>query len=132
MTYCKLISSLKIEIAPVNKDGICNYNRNIEKMLEDGYKSLTIVEKPQTIRKYHIEYEETLENISEIIVYEETQKQAEERIAQQERQQKIDEINSKINELEQMSIYESLMQNEQNVQIYKDVIKGLEETRDNL
>lgn len=55
-----------------------------------------------------------------------------EEIAEQEKQAKIDEINSKIKELESESVYDILNGNLENVQIYKDVIKGLEETIDSL
>jgi len=55
-----------------------------------------------------------------------------EEIAEQEKQAKITEINAKIKELESESVYDVLNGNLENVQVYKDVIKGLEETRDNL
>ena len=55
-----------------------------------------------------------------------------EEIAEQEKQAKITEINAKIKELESESVYYVLNGNLENVQVYKDVIKGLEETRDNL
>ena len=51
---------------------------------------------------------------------------------QQEKQQKILEIDSKISELETLIIKELRLGNEENIQIYNDVIKGLEDTRDNL
>lgn len=51
---------------------------------------------------------------------------------QQEKQQKILEIDSKISELESLIIKELRLGNEENIQVYNDVIKGLEETRDNL
>jgi len=51
---------------------------------------------------------------------------------QQEKQQKILEIDSKISELETLIVKELRLGNEENIQIYNDVIKGLEETRDNL
>ena len=56
----------------------------------------------------------------------------EEELAELERQSKITEINAKIKELESESVYDVLNGNLENVQVYKNVIKGLEETRDSL
>ena len=56
----------------------------------------------------------------------------EEEIIEQQKIQKIEEINEKIKELNQMIIQELRLENTQNIECYNQVIKGLEETRDNL
>jgi len=81
--YAKIITSTQIEFAPKNKDGILNYDLDVERMLADGYKPFVPCERPVTNRFYHIEYIET-DNIEETIVYDETQEQADEREAQTE------------------------------------------------
>ena len=85
--YVKLIEN-QIEQAPVNKDGICNYNLDVERMVADGYKLFIPAELPPDteIRMYHFEYEENTDNITEIVVFDETQQEAQERIARIERQ----------------------------------------------
>lgn len=74
--YVKLINN-RIEYAPKNKGSILNYNLNVELMLADGYKPFVEVERPTTIRRYHIEYVET-DVITEVVVFDETQEEAEE------------------------------------------------------
>jgi hypothetical protein len=51
---------------------------------------------------------------------------------EQEKQQKILEIDSKISELETLIIKELRLENQENIQVYNDVIKGLEETKKSL
>lgn len=89
MQYAK-INNGAIEFAPKNKGSICNYNQDIERMKSDGYKEFETVERPVTNRYYHIEYEETVEKIRELIVYENTQEQADVR----EQQEKENEFNA--------------------------------------
>lgn len=131
--YVKLIDG-KIEEAPVNKDGICNYNLDVERMIADGYKLFVPVTPPseEEIRMYHYEYIENIDNIQETIIYDETQEEAEERIKRINKENKTNEINQKISELESLIIKELRLGNEENIQIYNEVIKGLEETKDNL
>ena len=87
MTYVKLISNLEVREAPVNYMGIINYNLDIPRLIEDGYKELIPVVIPEHInRLFHIEYEETIENIIESVVYDETQEEADEREARERRQ----------------------------------------------
>lgn len=74
MAYVKYISQTEIEYPPKNKDGIINYYLNIEKLIEDGYKILNPVEKPQTDRFYEIQYEDN-DTIDEKIVWLETEKE---------------------------------------------------------
>ena len=81
--YAKLIED-RIEFAPKNKGSILNYDLNVDLMLQDGYKPFVEVERPDTIRFYHIDYIESSDDISEVIVYDEMQEEAEERIRQQE------------------------------------------------
>ena len=82
--YVKLIDKDSIEFVPKNKGSILNYDLNVDLMLQDGYKPFVEVERPDTIRFYHIDYIESSDDISEVIVYDETQEEAEERIRQQE------------------------------------------------
>ena len=84
MQYAK-INNGAIEFAPKNKGSICNYNQDIERMKSDGYKEFETVERHITNRYYHIEYEETIDKIRELIVYENTQEQADEIVQQEER-----------------------------------------------
>lgn len=134
MQYVKYISNTEVEEPPINKDGIMNYNLDIERLIQDGYKELipaTIP--PETeIRMYHFEYQENTNNIKEIIVYDETQQEAQERITRLEKERKTEEINNKIKELERMAVYEILNNNESNIEVYRDIINGLEETKNNL
>ena len=81
--YAKLIDN-KIEFAPQNKGAIINYNANVELMKADGYKLFVEAERPITNRMYHIGYNETLDEIQEVIVYDETQEEADAREARQE------------------------------------------------
>lgn len=90
--YVKLIDG-QIEEAPVNKDGICNYNLDVERMVADGYKLFIPAEiPPETeIRMYHYEYVENIDNITEIIVFDETQEEADLRKLNQAKENKIGE-----------------------------------------
>ena len=81
--YAKLIDN-KIEFAPQNKGAIINYNTNVELMKADGYKLFVEAERPITNRMYHIGYNETLDEIQEVVVYDETQEEADAREARQE------------------------------------------------
>lgn len=76
--YAKLFEN-KLMFAPQNKGPVLNYNTNVELMTQDGYKLFVPVEKPTTNRLYHVEYNETVEEIQEVIVYDETQEEANER-----------------------------------------------------
>ena len=131
--YCKLIDNEIIE-APQNYNGIMNYNLDEGLMRADGWKPLIpATTPPETeIRMYHFEYQENTNNIKEIIVYDETEQEAQERIKRIDKERKTEEINNKIQELEILSANEILYNNIENIRVYQDVIKGLEETRDNL
>ena len=52
-----------------------------------------------------------------------------EELDEQAKQRKIAEINEKIEELKQESVNEILYNNSSNIEIYKDIINGLEETK---
>lgn len=134
MQYVKYISNVQVQEPPQNKDGIINYNLNTELLIQDGYKPFTpAVIPPETeIRMYHFEYQNNANDIQEIVIYDETIERAEERIERVEKERKTQEINDKISELERMSQYDILFDNKENIQCYKDVITGLENTRDNL
>ena len=79
--YAKLINN-QIEFAPQNKGAIINYNTNIDLMVADGYKLFVEAKRPETNRKYHIEYDEEINKIKEVIIYDETQEEADAREAQ--------------------------------------------------
>lgn len=85
--YGKLIDN-ELECAPVNYiDGnntILNFNTDEQLMKQYGYKPIIEIGKPETNRLYHIEYEETIDDIAEVIVYDETQEEADEREAEAE------------------------------------------------
>lgn len=133
--YCKLDIKHKILLLPpVEKDGIINYNLDIPRLIADGYKLFVEAEYPEEPinRKNHIEYEETETEIREVIIWEETQEEADERIAQEEKERKTQEINNKITELNIMLINELRKGNKENIDVYNEVISGLEEMRDNL
>lgn len=132
-TYIKLIDGNPIE-APQNYNGIINYNLCPELMIQDGYKLLVpaIVPPETEIRMYHFDYEEKSSEIDEIVVYDETQEEAEERIKRVDKENKTNEINEKIDELERMSVKEILNNNTSNIEVYKEVINGLEQTKANL
>ena len=134
MQYVKYISNVQVQEPPQNKDGIINYNLNVELLIEDGYKPLVPAIPPteEEIRMYHFEYRNNSSNIEEIVIYDETEEEAQERIARLDKERKTQEINFKIEELEKMAQYDILYDNKENIQCYKDVISGLEETRDNL
>ena len=85
--YCKLDKELnQLILPPKNKDGIINYDMDIERLIADGYKLFVEHPPEPTIRKNHIEYEETETTIEEVVVWEETQEEAEARIAREERE----------------------------------------------
>lgn len=65
MKYVKFISETQIEYPPINKDGIFNYNVNVELMLADGYKPLIEAEKPQG--EYTLTYRDDGDCITEVI-----------------------------------------------------------------
>ena len=83
--YAKLIDG-RLEFAPKNKGSIINYDLNVEQMVADGYKLFSESEIPQTNRRYHIEYIDGVNDITETVVYDETQEEANIREAQQERE----------------------------------------------
>lgn len=83
MKYAKLIGN-EIEFAPQNKGAIINYNTNVELMIADGYKLFVETKRPVTNRMYHIGYNETSNQIQEVIVYDETQEEADEREKREE------------------------------------------------
>lgn len=117
--YAKFISNTYVQFPPQNKGSVCNYDKNIPLLIQDGYKEFFEVERPVTNRKYHIEYElhqeiievevepdpflnpeeepseepetqeEIVETILEVIVYDETQEEADERELESAKEGKI-------------------------------------------
>ena len=81
--YVKLIDGHIFE-APENYNGIMNYNLDVERMIEDGWKLYVPTERPVTNRMFHIEYEEDEDSIAEVVVFDETQEEADAREARQE------------------------------------------------
>jgi len=65
--YAKFISKDEIELAPNFKDGVINFNKNLMKMADQGYKKLVEVAKPIPADS-HIEYKEYKNYIKEILV----------------------------------------------------------------
>ena len=62
--YAKLIEG-NLYFAPKNKDGVCNYNLDIEQMTKDGYKPFIEAEKLNGY-SYDITYTENEDNIAEV------------------------------------------------------------------
>ena len=125
--YVKLIDN-RIEYAPKNKGSILNYDLDVELMLADGYKPFEEIERPETSRLYHIGYKET-DVISEIIIYDETEEEYEERIERQRKEQRNLEIDEKIKQLNEMALSDVLQNNKANIELYNEVINGLEQAR---
>lgn len=96
MKYAKFIEN-KLEFAPQNKGTVINYNTNVELMTADGYKLFVEAERPETNRIYHITYNETSNEIQEVIVYDETQEQANARELAEAKAEKYTENNEKAN-----------------------------------
>ena len=96
MNYAKLINN-QLEYAPVNKDGIFNYNLDIDLMKKDGFKPLIPAKLPETGRKYELKYKETAESIIESVNFIETEKEYQKRINNIEIEKQIQQINSIIN-----------------------------------
>lgn len=128
--YVKLIEC-QIEQAPVNKDGICNYNLDVERMIADGYKLFIPAEVPPDteIRIYHFEYVENTDNITEIVVYDETIEEAQERVLTDAKREKTKEALNKAYDYEQNGmveykncVFEMSLSNRQNL---KDTVDAL-------
>jgi hypothetical protein len=67
--YVKYISETVVEYPPRDKGSIINYNINYEMLTEDGFKELIPVKRPETNRRYHIEYVEHEENQKNLPLY---------------------------------------------------------------
>lgn len=98
--YAKLKNKYQLEFAPNYKDGIFNYDLDIENLINDGYKPVIEAEKPITDRKFEINYVENEDNICESIVYLETEEEYLNRKNNEIIQLDIDLLNSQINELD--------------------------------
>ena len=88
--YAKIIEG-RLEFAPKNKGSIINYDLDTERLIQDGYKPYVPAEIPTTNRRYHFDYTETSESITEILVYDETQAEADARDLENAKRAKISE-----------------------------------------
>lgn len=133
--YVKFISNLEIQEAPQNYKGIINYNLDIERLIQDGYKVLIPVVIPEHInRLFHIEYVENIDNIEEIIVYEETQEEADERELESAKENKKQEALNKAYDFEQNGsveykncVFEMSLSNRQNLKDTEEALTELGE-----
>lgn len=88
--YVKFIDEHSIEYPPINKDGIINYNLDIERLIADGYKILVKVERPETDRYFEIIYENK-DTINEKVHWLETKKEYDARKLQEAKDAKRQE-----------------------------------------
>lgn len=123
MKYVKLVNN-EIVFAPQNKGSILNYNCNVELMKADGYKILVEVDIPKTNREYHIEYNETSDEIQEVIVYNETQKEADRR-EEEEEEAKIADL--KMTALDFIGVLKQFGLTSQQIREYLDTHINLDE-----
>lgn len=65
--YAKFISEIEIEFPPKNKGSIINYDKNVELLIQDGYKEFIEAHK-EPGKAYAITYQETETQIFEIAV----------------------------------------------------------------
>lgn len=63
--YVKFISETQIEFPPKNKGNIINYDLDVEKLIEDGYKEFIPAEK-EIGKAYNITYTETETQVFEV------------------------------------------------------------------
>ncbi len=98
--YAKLDEGGNITFAPINKNGVLNYNLNKNLLKTDGYKEFIEIEKPQDTRKYKITYSETDENIKEVLNYLETEEEFQQRKINEELQLEADSIKATIQDLD--------------------------------
>ena len=95
-TYVKYIDQYNIQFPPKDdlERGIINYNKDIDLLIQDGYKLFVEAVRPETNRMYHIEYINNTNNVTEAIVYDETQQEADARDLEVAKQNKIAENDS--------------------------------------
>ena len=98
--YVRLKNEYELEYPPKNKGTVINYNLNEELLLNDGYKPLLTIEKPNNDRLYEIKHEESENNIQEVINYLESEEEYENRKKEENIQSQINVINIQINELD--------------------------------
>lgn len=89
--YVKFISETQIEFPPKNKGNIINYDLDVEKLIEDGYKEFVPATK-EIGKSYNITYTETETQVFEVAT--EIVPDPEE-VLKQAKQVKIDENNNK-------------------------------------
>ena len=68
MKYAKIIEN-KIYFPPKNKDGICNYNLDIDRLIKDGYKEFKEAEKLSgySYKSTYIENNNTITEVVEVV-----------------------------------------------------------------
>ena len=100
--FVKLIDEKTIEYAPNCTETVSNYNAesNAEMLLADGYKPLILAEMPTNDRMFDLIYEESSENITQVINYLESEEEYNQRKSNEELQLQIDSLNSQINSLD--------------------------------
>lgn len=98
--FAKLISDKQIELAPVLKDGIINFNLNENIMRSYGYKEIVEVDVPTTGIDYEIIYSEDDSHILETVNYLETEDEFEKRLETEKAKAEIDVLNTKIQEID--------------------------------
>jgi len=89
--YVKFISTKCIEFPPYEKDGVLNYDKDIEALKRDGYKELREIERPVTDRLYEINYQENSKTINELLVWLETEEAYNARKLNQKKEEKFKE-----------------------------------------
>lgn len=98
--FAKLISDKQIELAPVLKDGIINFNLNENIMRSYGYKEIAEADVPTTGIDYEIIYSEDDSHILETVNYLETEDEFEKRLEKEKAKAEIDVLNTKIQEID--------------------------------
>ena len=85
--YVKFISETEVETVPKDKDGIFNYDLDISRITEDGYKPLIEEEEPiGTNRRYNIRFREDTDSVVKFVNWLETEEEYEQRIANERRE----------------------------------------------
>lgn len=104
MAYVKFISEREISYPPQNKDGIINYNLDVDRLIADGYKVLTTVERPETDRKYEVLYQDN-DTIDEVINWLETEQEYAERKLAERKAERLEENEIKRGSIKAVKAY---------------------------
>lgn len=98
--YAKFVSEKQIELAPLSKGSVINYNLNEKMLKKDGYKPLVKAEHPSENRIYEITYSFDEDYIYENISYLESDEEYKKRIGSDLRDLKVENLKSRINGLD--------------------------------